>query len=138
MLLACRIFFGLFFSLVIGEWVTTKFLTWIRGKVKENARQIDNIENDEFESFSGNEYFPPRITGTLERLFFAVLVGFDVSGTAIAMILWVALKMTAEWLSVIQEQREAWKLQTVFSALLGNVVSLLFALVGGLIFRWKI
>jgi hypothetical protein len=138
MFLACRILFGLFFSLVIGEWVTSKFLIWIRGKVKENARRIDNIEDDEFESFSGNQYFPPRITGILERLFFAALVGFDVSGTAIAMILWVALKMATEWFSVIQEQREAWKMQIVFSTLLGNVVSLLFALVGGLIFRWKI
>jgi len=138
MLLACRICFGLFFSLVIGEWVTTKFLSWIKGRVRENARQMDNVEDDEFEIFSGDEYFPPRITGTLERLFFAVLVGFDVSGTAIAMILWVALKMATEWFSVIQEQREAWKMQMVFSALLGNVVSLLFALVGGLIFRWKI
>ncbi|HYA93109.1 MAG TPA: hypothetical protein VEK32_16600 [Thermodesulfobacteriota bacterium] len=138
MLFACRIFFGLFFSLVIGEWVTTKFLNWIRGRIKENAKQIDNVEDHEFESFSGNEYFPPRITGTLERLFFVLLVGFDVSGTAIAMILWVAVKMAAEWFSVIQEQREAWKMQVVFSALLGNVVSLLFALVAGLVFRWKI
>jgi len=138
MLLACRIFFGLFFSLVIGEWVTTKFLNWIKGKIRENARRIDNIEDDEFESFSSNEYFSPRITGTLERLFFAVLVGFDVSGTAIAMILWVAVKMTTEWFTVIQEQKEAWKGQIAFSALLGNVVSLLFALAGGLIFRWKI
>ena len=108
------------------------------GKIKENARRIDNVEDDEFESFSGNEYFLPRITGTLERLFFALLVGFDVSGTAIAMILWVAVKMTTEWFTVIQEQKEAWKGQIAFSALLGDVVSLLFALVGGLIFRWKI
>jgi hypothetical protein len=126
---------GLFVSLIIGQWLTRLSLEWIRGKIKEKAKQIDKIEDKDFEDFYGKEYFSPSVTGTIERLFFTVLVGFDVSGTATAMMVWTSAKMAANWLIVTKDEKEQWKRQMAFSGLLGTMISLFIALIGGLIFR---
>jgi hypothetical protein len=61
-------------------------------------------------------------------------VAFNVYGTATAMIVWIGLKMGADWLIVLQGEKKAWQRQIAFSALLGSMISLFFALIGGLIF----
>ena len=126
---------GLFVSLVIGQWLTRISLAWIRGKIKDKAKQIDNICDKQFDDFYGIEYFSPSITGSIERLFFTILVAFDVSGTATAMMVWVSVKMAANWLIVIKDEKEQWKRQMAFSGLLGTMISLFIALIGGLIFH---
>lgn len=126
---------GLFVSLVIGQLLTRISLEWIRGKIKEKAKQVDNIEDKDFEEFYGIEYFSPSVTGTIERLFFTILVGFNVSGTATAMIAWMTVKMATNWLLVIKDENVAWKRHVAFSALLGTMISLFIALIGGLIVR---
>ena len=125
---------GLFFSLVIGGLVTPKLLDWLRDKIRNKAKQIENIEEKEFDDFNGIEYFSRLVTGTIERLFFTILVGFNISGTATAMIVWITVKMSTNWLVVIRDDNKSWKRQLAFSALLGNMISLFFALIGGLIF----
>jgi hypothetical protein len=125
---------GLFFSLVIGQWLTKKSLLWIRGKIKENAKKIDKIKDEDFNDFYGKEYFSPAITGSIERLFFTLLVGFNISGTATAMMVWAGAKMAANWAIVIGGAQEQWKRQMAFTGLLGTMISLFFALIGGLIF----
>jgi hypothetical protein len=111
-------------------------LYWIRGKIKEKAQEIDKICEDDYKKFFGLEYFSPWITGTIERLFFTILVGFNVSGTATAMIGWISVKMGVDWLLVLKDERKAkaWQRQLAFSALLGSIISLIFALIGGLMF----
>jgi hypothetical protein len=129
---------GLFVSLVIGQLLTRISLGWIRGKIKENAKRKDSIKDKDFDDFYGKEYFSPSITGSIERLFFTILVGFDVSGTATAMMVWIGAKMAANWLIVIKDEQEQWKRQVAFTGLLGTMISLFIALIGGLICRYKI
>lgn len=127
---------GLVISLLIGGLATPKLLDCLRGKIKERAQEIDKICEDDYKKFFGLEYFSPWITGTIERLFFTILVGFNVSGTATAMIGWISVKMGVDWLLVLKGEgkAQAWQRQLAFSALLGSVISLIFALIGGLIF----
>jgi len=125
---------GLFVSLVIGGLATSGLLDWIRKKIKEKAKAKDEICEDDYKKFFGHRYFSPWITGTIERLFFTILVAFNVSGTATAMIVWISVKMAVDWLIVIKDEREQWKRQMASSALLGSMISLFFALMGGLIF----
>jgi len=61
---------------------------------------------------------------------------FNVSGTATVMIGWTTVKMAANWLIAIKDEKEQWKRQMAFSALLGNMISFFIALVGGLI--WSV
>jgi len=68
------------------------------------------------------------VTGIIERVFFTVVVAFDVSGTATAMMGWIAIKMAAVW--NVSQPRAA----TIFTAL-GGLMSMFFALTGGLICR---
>jgi hypothetical protein len=83
---------------------------------------------------------PPELTGTIERLFFTIIVAFDVSGAATAMIGWETLKLLTNWnrqgtqSEKDQEQWRAW----AFSALIGGLASMLFALIGGLVWRGKL
>jgi hypothetical protein len=126
---------GLIFSLGLGGWLTPKSLNCIREKIKEKAKQIDKIGDDEYEEFVGLEYFSPQITGTIERLFFMILVAFNVSGTATAMVAWITVKMATDWLVVLKDGKESWQRKLAFSALLGSMISLFFALIGGLICR---
>lgn len=125
---------GLVVSLLLGEWLTRKSVDCIREKIKERAKEIDKICDDQYEASCGLPYFSPRITGTIERLFFTILVAFDVSGTATAMVVWISVKMATDWLVVLKDGKEAWQRQLAFSALLGSMISLFFALIGGLIF----
>jgi len=127
--------FGLFVSLAIGQWITKESLVRIRKKIKEKAKEINKIKDEDFDNFFGKPYFCPSITGYIERLFFTILVGFDVSGTATAMMVWAGSKMAADWLIVIRKEEVQWKRQVAFTGLLGTMISLLFALIGGLIFR---
>ena len=129
---------GLVVSLLIGGWATRKSLGWIRKKIKKRAEIIDKISKDDYKRFFGHEYFSPWITGTFERLFFTILVAFNVSGTATAMIVWISVKMAVDWLAVLKDGKEEWQRQIAFSTLLGSMISLFFALIGGLICRFGI
>jgi len=79
------------------------------------------------------EDLPGWKVGTLERAFFTVGVGAGLPGVLTAMMLWIAAKMAADWGSRSQEiqQVEAFRL----TALLGGLVSMLFALIGGGVVR---
>jgi hypothetical protein len=83
---------------------------------------------------SGNREVPPWLTGVVERLFFTFLVAFDQAGAPTAMVAWLAVKLATNW------NHPAWKenpdVRTfAFSALLGGLVSMLFAFLGGLVCR---
>jgi len=54
------------------------------------------------------------------------------------MIAWMTVKMATNWLLVIKDEKVAWKRHVAFSALLGTMISLFIALIGGLICRYKI
>jgi len=76
----------------------------------------------------------------MERLFFTVVVAFDVSGAAIAMIGWITLKLATNWNRPGTQSQEQWSKWSAwaFSALIGGLVSMLFALLGGLGWRGRL
>ena len=80
----------------------------------------------------------PLIPGLLERLFFTVIIAFEVSGAAVGMVTWIALKMLAS--RKYREERAGEEgfpsgLPFEYAGLVGNLLSMLFALVGGLCIR---
>ncbi len=109
---------GLLVSLAVGWLVTGQFVRWVRTHYGIG------------EHTGASPFVPPSLTGLVERLFFSVLVAFNISGTAVAMIGWIAAKMATNWNRLgtpVQFSAAA------LSALLGGMVSMLFALLGGLI-----
>lgn len=82
---------------------------------------------------SPEDVIPAWIIGCVERLLFTLLVGFDVPGLSTAMIGWIPAKMAVTWMT--REQEGATR---AYTGLIGTVVSLIFALLGGLIVRWAL
>jgi hypothetical protein len=73
------------------------------------------------------------LVGIFERTLITTLVAYDVSGVASFIAAWIAIKMASGW--------QKWSVGTqyaraaAFIALLGNVMSILFALLGGILCR---
>ena len=114
---------GLVFSLVVGGITTWLFLKVLRLwlGIPPKPRLSD-----------GSKGVPPWLTGATERFFFTVLIGFNVPGAPTAMIGWLALKLATNW------NHPDWKEKPnartfALSALLGGLVSMFFALLGGLV-----
>jgi hypothetical protein len=75
--------------------------------------------------------------------FFTICVTFDLSGTIVGMMAWIVAKMGTRWmieieLIKIQENPNTKVLPRALSALLGNLISMMFALIGGLLIRYSI
>lgn len=112
---------GLAISLGVGWYATEKFLEWLR--------RSNNVDKPE-----GEKKVPPYLTGLIERAFFTVAIGFNVPAVAPAMIGWIAVKMASHWTRSNTEHGPDSRF-LVFSALLAGLVSMFFALIGGLIAR---
>ena len=133
-------FMGLFVSLIIGSLVTSFFVVFIRKwQRRENyAWKADLAFYLGFKPYPSISApvreFPPLLTGLIERLFFTFLIGFDVVGIPIAMMGWIALKMTNNWASVMGDQDlKKILLPLISSGFIGSLVSMGFAYLGGLI-----
>lgn len=111
---------GLTLSLIVGGLVTWAFLSGLRHSLKLGKKP---------RSQSG---VPPWVTGTIERLFFSVLVGFNVSGAPTAMIGWLALKLATVW-NQPELKKHPNRKAFALLALLAGLVSMLFAFLGGMI-----
>ena len=116
---------GLSISLALGALCTWAFLKLLRKYVglPQKAKEGASV--------------PAWLTGVVERLFFAVLVGLNVAGAPAAMVAWLALKLATNW------NHPDWKDKPearsyAFSALLAGLVSMLFALLGGLVCAGKL
>jgi hypothetical protein len=72
---------------------------------------------------------PAWLTGLVERVFFTVLVAVEVPGVPTAMIAWLGAKMAANW-NRQPGDGPAVRAGAV-TALLGGLLSMLFAYVGG-------
>jgi hypothetical protein len=94
---------GLVVSLVLGEWLTRKSVDDIREEMKERGNEIDIISDYQYKAFFGLPYFSSRITGTIERLVFTILVAFDAFGLAIALAVWIGVKVTTDWLAFLKD-----------------------------------
>jgi hypothetical protein len=135
---------GLFVSLIVGQFaagvLTVKLRQYLHKKPQFKIRPI----GDEWRLYAGIDFYPPLkesersvpiwLTGPMERLFFTLIVAFQLSGAAIAMVAWITIKMfTSDTKRKERHAEDAFPFQ--FTGLLGNLTSMLFALVGGLICR---
>jgi hypothetical protein len=121
---------GYAFSLGFGHLAVGPIVDWLRkcafSKVREEDEPPTPIVLEKL-------YVSPKIIGLIERLFFTLLVAFDVSGTAIAMMGWITLKMGADWHIILKENASKADRSLAVVSILGGIVSMLFAAVGGLI-----
>jgi len=108
---------GLAVSLLIGGLVTGWFLNRMRAHLKIPP-PVGRV-------------VPRELIGVSERLFFTVVIAFDVSGAAIAMIGWMTLKLVPNW--ELWVKHGATNKPLALSSLLGSLCSMFFALLGGLI-----
>ena len=118
---------GLLTSLLIGYVVTSLFVFFMRFRL-DRLRTERGIT--EPAPWHGVHDIPPWLMGGLERLFFTIAVAFNVPGAVTAMMAWLGLKMVTDWNrpgGVSRDPAEA------MSGLLGGLVSMFFAMVGGLI-----
>ena len=113
---------GLLFAVVVGGIGTGIFLYTVRGVLGLGAKPEDKRI----------ERVPPWLTGAVERLVFAVLVGLEIAGTAPAMMGWLAIKLAANWNRKDMETVMAAR-PFLFTALLAGLVSMMFAALGGMI-----
>jgi sterol desaturase/sphingolipid hydroxylase (fatty acid hydroxylase superfamily) len=108
---------------IVGGLIVTAAFHWLLGRYlrlppKDKLRQVRRV--------------PASLTGIVERLFFAVLVGFQVSGAPTAMIAWIALKLATNWNNPKWNEAQRFR-AFAYRALLTGLVSMLCALVGGMI-----
>ena len=111
---------GLSISLILGHFVVPLVSEWLRRDLGKGA------------TFPGDE-LPEWIVGTVERIFFTLAVAAGLPGGSVAMMLWIATKMGATWEDRSQEKPNIEALR--LAALLGSVVSMTFAMIGGWVVR---
>jgi hypothetical protein len=124
---------GLAFSIRLGGALTPYILLMIRNNIVEKAKERGEVID---KLYFENLEIPDWLVGTVERVFFTILVAFNISGTATAMIGWVTIKMLTDWHRILKPDAGVGLRSLAFSALLGNMISLFFALIGGLICRF--
>lgn len=126
---------GLFISLVIGAIVTSLFLRITRWWVDKKAKQ-DNQEATEL--IKKKLYISGFILGLIERPLITVLIAYNISGVAGGIFTYIALKMAIDWIPLLQKEKDNMNFGSrsyVFCSLVGNLLSILFAVLGGLV--WK-
>ena len=131
---------GLFFSVFLGHLVCAIFLVWLRKWQLEDPAKIDLKTYLGFKTYpevknSDNAYktIPVWIIGPLERLFFTFAIAFGFNSIPVAMMAWITVKMGANWLLRIPLNKREHPM--AMSALVGSILSMSFALFGGLICR---
>ncbi len=119
---------GFYFSLVIGHVVGWALLRTLRRGESSPLALSPNV--------------PGWALGLIERLVFtmAIAVNFSPNGMAVGVAGWIGLKMAVGWSegrNLQDEKFRKWK-HRAFSALLGSLVSMAFAVMGGMICRLEI
>ncbi len=112
-------------ALIVGGLVTHAFLAGLR-KYLGVSKPVSDIKG-----------VPSWLTGVIERLFFTVVVAYNLTGAAIGMIGWLTLKMVTHWNRPTPESDRT-RIVNAFAALLAGIISMLFAIVGGLMIRGEI
>jgi len=131
---------GIVVAVYLGHLWTDMFLSLIRNHIysqtKMKKQDIDDV-------FIVPLAVPGWLTGLIERIFFGVLVAFNIPATAAGMLTWILIKMATDWHRILPTTHETQNNQNLsygprslaYSSLLAGIVSLFFALIGGLICR---
>ena len=120
---------GLSVSLVLGALVTAvsaKLLRdWVRKKVGNKKELPERVP------------FPlPMVIGIVERLIFTILLACDVSASGAFIGTWILAKIVTGWNRYTKPEVEFRMI--AFVGLLGSMISLLFALLGAILWNPKI
>lgn len=121
-------------SLLLGSIVT--WATWKKlHSIFESTAKKKNweVKREEAEKIP---YIPITI-GIFERVFFTVMVAFNISGAGVAIVSWMLIKMATGW-NRISGGGETWRRMLSFTGLLCSMTSLFFAVLGGLIANGRI
>jgi MFS superfamily sulfate permease-like transporter len=118
-----------FVALPIGHIAASQMRNWLRRKIPKKEGEAEPTH-----------YLPASVIGYLERTFFGLVIAFEVSGAAVAMMAWIAAKLAANWNRWDEKEESARRKAIAYSisALLSGMVSMIFALVAGLIASKKI
>jgi hypothetical protein len=128
---------GFTVALILGHFGTVTALRLVRNyiirRVVERREEIDEIYVEPLA-------VPAWLTGFIERSFFCTLVAFDISATAAGMLTWILIKMATDWHRLLGQgvasQFPMYGPRSLaFASLLAGIISLFFALIGGLICR---
>jgi hypothetical protein len=118
---------SLFFSfIVVPGFFIKKLIPWLRGFVYGDSEIIKS----ETKNYRPNSFLS-RLAGFLERTFFIIVIFYDGANAASAMITWLFLKMATGWNLLSNNEPTHRKL--AFCSLHAGLISMLCALVGGLI-----
>jgi hypothetical protein len=116
---------GLIVSLAIGHGVLKWLHRWLHDRI--------GIEDQDHP-------VPPWLTGLVERFVFFLLVAFDMPATPVTMMAWLGIKMAANWnrsdSTPPDEEAETKRAQGATAAAVLGLLSMGFALMGGLLFRY--
>jgi hypothetical protein len=120
---------GLVISLPVGAWATGVFLHKLR-----RYTRLPKIDHD-----PATLPVPSWLTGIVERLFFMIVVASVGATAAGGMVGWLALKMAANWNRSSGDGLEGQtrRARGAISALLAGLVSMMFALLGGLVIHGR-
>ncbi len=123
---------GILVSLLVGHYATRNFRDLRNKHIRNVCKYNEALQKQDEQSI--NSDLLPLVTGLIERTFFTLVIAFDVSGGAVAMMGWLGAKMAINW----NRQPGESPVNRAFSmtALQAGIVSLMFSLVGGLICRW--
>jgi len=124
-MIALKWFIGLFVSLYIGHHASKRYRNFRNNQI---IKGNNDYKLDEEQSL--NNDLLPLLTGLLERFFFTLVIAFNIGGGAVAMFAWLGAKMAVNWNR--QSKNDAVSRAYAMTALQAGLVSLLFALIGGL------
>jgi len=137
-----RFLVGAAVTLGLGHLGIVIFLKTIRNHIYEQTKDKEKIHPIYIDPLA----IPGWLIGLIERIFFGALVTFDISATGAAMGTWMIVKMGTDWHRLLQEDKSEGKpdkykigpRSLAWGSLSAGVISLLFALIGGLICRTAI
>ena len=113
-------FLGILAGFAISLGVAFMAIPWVMEWLRRDVGEGATLPGEDLSGWK---------VGTFERAFFTVGVAAGMPGVLTAMMLWIAAKMAAHWGSQPQEIHDIEALR--LTALLGSLVSMMFALIGG-------
>jgi len=129
---------GIYLSLLVGHFATMLCVRTLRFYQGFNPNDQNDPSLPTTSPITGDYLtIPPTLTGVIERLLFTLLIAFNISATAVAMFVWITLKsaITNNFWRARGEDKVVPNILWSYSGLIASLVSLLFALLGGVICR---
>ncbi len=125
----------LFVAVLAGGIFTGFFVKTLRKYTGTNERiKTRNTLSSLRNANNINRGMPAFLMGAIERSFFTLAVAYNLSGLVIGMIGWLTIKMATSW----NRSNLSNNPTDAFTGLVGGLVSLIFAIIGGLICNGKI